>query len=86
MSVPVRRQAEVVAEHALQPASSATWVDRTAALVVAGVGVAPRTELAEAAGLDVNGGIVVDAELRTSAAGIFAAGDVARASTRRLAP
>jgi NADPH-dependent 2,4-dienoyl-CoA reductase/sulfur reductase-like enzyme/nitrite reductase/ring-hydroxylating ferredoxin subunit len=47
-------------------------------LVVAGVGVTPRTELAEAAGLDVNGGIVVDAALRTSAAGIFAAGDVAR--------
>jgi NADH dehydrogenase FAD-containing subunit/nitrite reductase/ring-hydroxylating ferredoxin subunit len=50
----------------------------SAPLVVAGVGVAPRTELAEAAGLEVNGGIVVDAELRTSASGIFAAGDVAR--------
>lgn len=47
-------------------------------LVVAGVGVAPRTELAEAAGLEVNGGIIVDAQLCTSAAGIFAAGDVAR--------
>ena len=49
-----------------------------ASLVVAGVGVSPRTELAEAAGLEVNGGIVVDAELRTSAPGVFAAGDVAR--------
>ncbi len=49
-----------------------------ASLVVAGVGVAPRTELAEAAGLEVNGGIVVDAELRASAPGVFAAGDVAR--------
>jgi NADPH-dependent 2,4-dienoyl-CoA reductase/sulfur reductase-like enzyme len=40
--------------------------------------VTPRTELAEQAGLRVESGIVVDAELRTSAAGIFAAGDVAR--------
>lgn len=47
-------------------------------LVVAGVGVVPRTELAEKAGLEVDGGIVVDAELRTTAPGIFAAGDVAR--------
>lgn len=47
-------------------------------LVVAGVGVTPRTELAEKAGLEVNGGIVVDAELRTSNPSIFAAGDVAR--------
>jgi len=49
-----------------------------AGLVVAGVGVTPRSELAEQAGLEVNGGIVVNAELRTSVEGIFAAGDVAR--------
>jgi NADPH-dependent 2,4-dienoyl-CoA reductase/sulfur reductase-like enzyme/nitrite reductase/ring-hydroxylating ferredoxin subunit len=47
-------------------------------LVVAGVGVEPRTELAEAAGLAVDGGITVDAQFRTSAQGIYAAGDVAR--------
>jgi 3-phenylpropionate/trans-cinnamate dioxygenase ferredoxin reductase subunit len=44
---------------------------------VVGVGVAPRTQLAEAAGLRVDNGIVVDERLRASAPGIFAAGDVA---------
>jgi 3-phenylpropionate/trans-cinnamate dioxygenase ferredoxin reductase subunit len=48
-------------------------------LVVVGVGVTPRTELASAAGIAVANGIVVDDRLRTSAAGIFAAGDVANA-------
>jgi len=46
--------------------------------VVVGIGVAPRTALAEAAGLRVNGGIVVDATLQTSLPGHYAAGDVAR--------
>ena len=45
--------------------------------LVVGVGVAPAVELAEAAGLDVDNGILVDAHLRTSAADVFAAGDVA---------
>jgi NADPH-dependent 2,4-dienoyl-CoA reductase/sulfur reductase-like enzyme/nitrite reductase/ring-hydroxylating ferredoxin subunit len=46
--------------------------------VVAGVGVAPRTALAEAAGLKVENGVVVDRVLRASAPGVYAAGDVAR--------
>ena len=47
-------------------------------LVVAGVGVVPRVDLAAAAGLDVDDGVLVDEGQRTSAAGILAAGDMAR--------
>ncbi len=46
-------------------------------LVVVGIGVIPRTELAEAAGLAVDNGIVVDDRLRTADPHIWAAGDVA---------
>jgi NADPH-dependent 2,4-dienoyl-CoA reductase/sulfur reductase-like enzyme/nitrite reductase/ring-hydroxylating ferredoxin subunit len=46
--------------------------------MVAGTGVAPRTALAEAAGLKVENGIVVDRSLRASAPGVYAAGDIAR--------
>ena len=48
-------------------------------LLVVGVGAAPRTELAEAAGIDVDNGIVVDEWLRTSVPDVYAAGDVANA-------
>ncbi|WP_288377716.1 FAD-dependent oxidoreductase [uncultured Pseudomonas sp.] len=46
-------------------------------LVVSAVGLRPRTELAAAAGLQVNRGVVVDRQLRTSHANIFALGDCA---------
>jgi 3-phenylpropionate/trans-cinnamate dioxygenase ferredoxin reductase subunit len=48
--------------------------------VVVGIGVEPRVELAEAAGIDVDNGILVDELLETSAPGIYAAGDVANAT------
>jgi len=53
-------------------------------LCVAGIGVRPRTDLAEAAGLAVEDGIVTDADHRTSAPGVWAAGDVARVDRRRV--
>lgn len=46
-----------------------------ASLLVVGIGAAPNTELAEAAGLAVENGIAVDGRLRTSDPDIYAAGD-----------
>jgi 3-phenylpropionate/trans-cinnamate dioxygenase ferredoxin reductase subunit len=48
-------------------------------VIVVGVGVTPRIELAEAAGLVLDNGIVTDEHLTTNTPGVFAAGDVASA-------
>ncbi|TFV79200.1 NAD(P)/FAD-dependent oxidoreductase [Blastococcus sp. CT_GayMR19] len=48
-------------------------------VVVVGVGAVPNTDLATSGGLDVDNGVVADAALRTSAADVFAAGDIASA-------
>ena len=47
-------------------------------VLVVGLGVEPRTGLAEAAGLAVDDGVLVDATFETSVRGVFAVGDIAR--------
>ena len=44
-------------------------------MVIVGIGVVPETELAEQAGLQLDNGIAVDAQARTSQTDIYAAGD-----------
>jgi NADPH-dependent 2,4-dienoyl-CoA reductase/sulfur reductase-like enzyme len=61
-------------ETVVTAADGRTW---TADTVVLAVGMQPSTELAEAAGLAIDNGIVVDERGETSVPGIFAAGDVA---------
>lgn len=59
----------------------------TADVAVVGIGVVPRTGLAEQAGIELDderGGIRVDEHLRTSAADVWAAGDVASYPDVRL--
>jgi NADPH-dependent 2,4-dienoyl-CoA reductase/sulfur reductase-like enzyme len=53
-------------------------------IAVVGIGAVPNTGLAQAAGLDVGNGIMVDASLRTSDPDIFAAGDVANVPSALL--
>ena len=62
--------------------SDGTKID--ADMVIVGVGAVPRTDLAAAAGLKIDNGIVVDEHLRTSDPDIFAAGDIAQTYNPRL--
>ncbi|WP_410671047.1 NAD(P)/FAD-dependent oxidoreductase [Amycolatopsis sp. cmx-4-68] len=57
----------------------ATGEELTADVVLVAVGAAPRVELAHAAGLDLSddGGVAVDAGLRTTAQDVYAVGDIA---------
>ncbi|MER5802177.1 NAD(P)/FAD-dependent oxidoreductase [Streptomyces mirabilis] len=52
--------------------------------VVVGIGIRPATELAEAGGLAVDNGILVDAGQRTTHPNVFAVGDVARREGHRV--
>ena len=65
---------EAIGDHSV---SLSTGLNLDADLVVAGIGVTPVTSIAEAAGLEIRNGIVVNEFLRTSFASIYAAGDVA---------
>ncbi len=53
-------------------------------MVGVAIGVRPRKELGEAAGLKVDKGILVDEHMRTSSPDIYAAGDVAQVYDTRL--
>jgi 3-phenylpropionate/trans-cinnamate dioxygenase ferredoxin reductase component len=51
--------------------------DVEADVVLVGIGIVPDTALAEAAGLEIDNGVVTDAQLRTSDHDVLAIGDVA---------
>jgi NADPH-dependent 2,4-dienoyl-CoA reductase/sulfur reductase-like enzyme len=59
--------------HLVLKSGREVWADE----IVAGIGLLPNTALAEAAGLTVTDGILVDEHLHASRTDIFAAGDVA---------
>lgn len=52
---------------------------RPCQMVILAIGVLPQIGLAQDAGIEVDRGILVDQQMRTSAPGVFAAGDVAQA-------
>ena len=60
-------------------AATEDGADIFAGTVLFGTGVEPRLGLAEAAGLEVDGGVVADSSMRTSAPGVFAVGDIVSA-------
>jgi 3-phenylpropionate/trans-cinnamate dioxygenase ferredoxin reductase component len=53
-------------------------------MAIVGVGVRPAVQLAEAAGLPVDNGVLVDAALRSAHRNVYAAGDVANAENPLL--
>ena len=64
-------------------ATLSTGEEVTYGALILGVGMIPNVELAMAAGLAVDDGILVDSAMRTSDPAIFAAGDVARYRSAR---
>jgi 3-phenylpropionate/trans-cinnamate dioxygenase ferredoxin reductase subunit len=69
----------ILGSRAVEAVNLADGTVLPAGAIVVGVGVLPRAELAEAAGLEVDNGVVTDEYLETSVPGIYAAGDVASA-------
>jgi 3-phenylpropionate/trans-cinnamate dioxygenase ferredoxin reductase component len=63
--------------HGVDLRLGATDVPEGADLTVAGIGVVPNVELAQAAGLEVRSGVVVDQWFRTARPNVYAVGDVA---------
>ena len=69
--------AEICGDGHVEKVVCANGAEFVADVVIIGVGVLPNVELAEAAGIDVNNGIVVDEFCRTNDPNIVAAGDCA---------
>jgi NADPH-dependent 2,4-dienoyl-CoA reductase/sulfur reductase-like enzyme/nitrite reductase/ring-hydroxylating ferredoxin subunit len=57
--------------------------DLAADMIVVGIGVRPRTALAESAGAALDKGVIVNERMKTSVPGIYAAGDIARVPNGR---
>jgi NADPH-dependent 2,4-dienoyl-CoA reductase/sulfur reductase-like enzyme len=71
------RFGDVVAEFRPGAVVTSSGAEVPADVLIVGIGAAPNDALAAAAGLEVSGGVMTDAALRTSDPNIFAAGDVA---------
>jgi len=67
----------LLGEGAVSGARLSDGSEIAADFVIVGVGIAPDTALAEAAGIEIENGIRVDAQGRTSAPNVWAAGDCA---------
>ena len=83
----VLREADVVGltgDRAVTGVRLADGAVIAADLVLVGIGVTPRSELAEAADLEVADGVLVDEHLRTADPDVYAVGDVARVLSPRL--
>jgi 3-phenylpropionate/trans-cinnamate dioxygenase ferredoxin reductase component len=70
--------AAIEGEDRVERAVLASGKQLSADLVIVGIGITPRTELAERAGLHVEDGVMIDRMGRTSSPHVYAIGDCAR--------
>ncbi|MCH7672483.1 MAG: FAD-dependent oxidoreductase [Proteobacteria bacterium] len=66
---------DIQGDSAVEKVVCADGQEFEADFLIVGIGVDPETSLAKAAGLDIDGGIVVDEFARSSCADVYAAGD-----------
>lgn len=67
---------ELLGKHQVQGVKLSDGTTQLCDLVVVGIGVLPRTEIADSCGLKIDNGIVVDETLQTNDPNIYAVGDV----------
>ena len=73
-----RRTTEVLGNGSVEALRFADGTELTCDLVVVSIGITPRTDLAQAAGLEVERGVVVDDAMRTSHERVLAVGECAQ--------